>query len=115
MDKFRVFWTVFSKSLEFRFGNNRSHILKSVGVPECTVFCTAVTVSSLSIPYVSAYECIYLYTHVYVLKYRVRKNHKLLLQNYITTYFDNLCDNNLGAQKRQQKVIPRDTQMRYLS
>ena len=44
MDNFRVFWTVFSKSLEFRLGNNRSHTLKSVGVPECTVFCNAVTV-----------------------------------------------------------------------
>jgi len=52
---------------------------------------------------VSACEGVYLYTHMYILKYRARKDHKLLLQNYITTHFGNPCYNNFRAQKRQHK------------
>jgi hypothetical protein len=69
----------------------------------CVLQCrNSVTLSLLRL-YVSAYECLYLYAHIYVLRYRVWKDHILPLQNYITTHFDNPCDNNLGVQKRQQR------------
>lgn len=110
------FRTVFRKRLETRFGNNGSHILKSVGVLECTVFCSNLTVLGYlcqELMWVHVRVYIYILTCIYsnielgrIINYcyKITSQHTLVI--LVTT---------ISVRKSAStKMNPRETQMRYL-